>query len=410
MPHALGNDDFVPVILGTNLNAYNQARSLHEAFGVRSLALGRAALRETAHSKIVEVRAYREFDDPEFIVETLQEIAREFAGRKLLLYPDIEYYATVVLENRDRLADFLIPLVSSELADQIMTKTDFYATCERLGVPHPRSVIVAPEDAQERLGGDLPFSFPVVVKPSNTDTYPRLQFAGKQKIYVVKDRRELESVVSRIFAAGYEDEIVVQEFIAGDESVMQVANTYSDASGRLRFVSVGQVALTEYDPALIGNNNAIISTADEALTESLQTLLDGLGYVGYANFDIMFDRRDGTSQLLEINLRQGATSFYTMAGKGNITRCAVDDLVYGKQLPWTVVGIERLWINLPLIIALIFIPKSMRGAALRALRRPAVHTLRYRRDFSPRRAIEVARIDLRQTLAYFKYFRTRNAR
>ena len=52
-----GNADFVPVILGTHIGAYNIARCLHEAYGVRSLALGRIALRETAHSAIVDVRA-----------------------------------------------------------------------------------------------------------------------------------------------------------------------------------------------------------------------------------------------------------------------------------------------------------------------------------------------------------------
>ena len=62
--------DFVPVILGTGLGAYNLARSLHEAFGVRSIALGRYALRETAHSRIVEVRVRRDFDDEQIIVAT----------------------------------------------------------------------------------------------------------------------------------------------------------------------------------------------------------------------------------------------------------------------------------------------------------------------------------------------------
>ena len=77
----LGNDDFVPVILGTNLNAYNISRSLHEAYGVRSLALGRFAVRETADSTIVEVRARADFADADVIVSVLDEVAREFPDR-----------------------------------------------------------------------------------------------------------------------------------------------------------------------------------------------------------------------------------------------------------------------------------------------------------------------------------------
>ena len=60
-----GDADFLPVVLGTNLNTYNIARSLHEAYGVRTLALGRAALRETASSAIVDVRTFPDLDEPD---------------------------------------------------------------------------------------------------------------------------------------------------------------------------------------------------------------------------------------------------------------------------------------------------------------------------------------------------------
>lgn len=404
-----GNDTFVPIILGTNVNAYNIARSLHEAFGVRSLALGRAPLLETARSKIIDVRTYRDFDQPEVIVATLKRLAAELPGRRRLLISNIEFYTNVLIEHRAELEeDYIIPIVDAGLAARLMNKTDFYRTCAEFGVPHPETTIVRPGAQGEDVGEDLSFPYPVILKPSNTDTYPQISFEGKQKVYLIASPAELRAMVTTIFAAGYDDDLIVQEYLAGDETVMRVANTYSDQHGRMRFLSVGQVALTEYNPREVGNNNAIISIRDDELAESIRTLLDGVGYVGTANFDVMVDRRDGTSKILEVNLRQGATSYYTMAAGGNLTRCLVDDLVDGQELTETVTTAERLWLNVPYPVVLAFAPRALRARIRAAARNGgSVHTLRYRADRSLARRLIIARIDLRHTLDYLRYARVR---
>lgn len=403
-----GNSDFVPILLGTSTNAYNMARSLHEAFGVRTLALGRSAVRETAHSQIMDVRAYRDFDDPAFIVRTLRELAKEFPGRKLLLIPNIEFYTNVVLENRAELEeDFIVPLADATLAARVMHKSTFARTCAELGVPHPATRVVEPGPVAADLGDDLPFDFPVILKPANTDIYPRLKFEGKQKVYLAQDAAELRTLVAKIFAAGYDDDLIVQEYLAGDESVMQVANTFSDRSGTMRFFSLGQITLGEPDPGLVGNYNAIVTTSDDAVLASVRTLLDGLGYVGPANFDIMLNRRTGEPMILELNLRPGAASYYTMAAGGNLIRCFVDELVYGRELADTVTREERLWLNVPYPLALTYAPKALRPRMRAAAKKGRTHTLRYSADRSPARRLELARIGLRNTIDFVKYGRTR---
>ena len=141
MTRVYGDADFLPVVLGTNLNTYNIARSLHEAYGVRTLALGRAALRETASSAILDVRAYRDFDEPARIVEVLREIAAEFPDRKRLLIANIELYTNVVLAHRDELAElYLIPLTDAATAEKLMTKSRFARTCAELA-PEEKNAI-----------------------------------------------------------------------------------------------------------------------------------------------------------------------------------------------------------------------------------------------------------------------------
>lgn len=401
--------DFVPVILGTGLGAYNLARSLHEVFGVRSVALGRHALRETAHSRIVTVRTRRDFDDEQVILADLRALAQELAqshpGAPLLLLPTIEHYTNVVLRHRDELDElYLVPLPDAATAARVMNKTDFYATCRALGVPHPESLVVDAAAVDDpHLGEDLPFGYPVILKPSDTDLYPRLRFEGHQKVYLLDDAAALREIARTIYAAGYVGELIIQEYLAGDESVMRVANSYSDRDGRVRFVSVGQVALSEYNPDLVGNNNAIVTVPGPDIADSVRTLLDGIGYHGFANVDVMLDRRTGLSKVLEVNLRPGATAFYTMAAGGNLARCAADELVRGHHVsPFTTTA-ERLWLNVPYAVARWFVPASTRATLRRAARAGRVHTLRYAPDLSLRRRLDIARIDLRHTLDYVKF-------
>ncbi|NYI39913.1 carboxylate--amine ligase [Demequina lutea] len=402
-----GNEEFLPILLGTGVGAYNIARSLHEEFGVRSLALGRVALRETRNSRIIDVRASNEFDDPDEIVRQLHALADEFPGRTLLLIGTVEYYVNVLIDHREELGDrFVIPLVDRELADQLINKTDFYATCDALGVPHPRTVVLTPDARGDAgLGDDLPFAYPVILKPSNTDVYPRLRFEGKQKIYLLDDAAAVREVAERIFAAGYQDDLLVQEYLEGDESVMRVANTYSDRNGQLTFVSVGQVVLADHDPGMVGNYDAILSVDDPDLIASLGTLLNAVHYTGSANFDVMRDRRDGVSKVLELNVRQGGASYYAMAAGGNIPARIVQDWIYGKPTPYAATTQERLWLNLPYPLAVIYAPRGLRSRVRAAGRKGAKHTLWYRPDMSPTRLVDVLRVDARHALSTIKYAR-----
>ena len=85
----------------------------------------------------------------------------------------------------------------------------------------------------------------MILKPADTDVYRRIAFAGKQKVYLIPDADQLRAIAGRILAAGYDDDLVVQENLAGDEAVIRVTNTYSDRTRTMRFLSVGQIALTE---------------------------------------------------------------------------------------------------------------------------------------------------------------------
>lgn len=399
-----GDADYVPIVLGTGLNTYAVARSLHEAFGVRTLAIGRFPLRETADSAIIDVRTFRDLNRPERVIEVLEELAVEFAGRTLLLIANVEYYISIVMDHRERLErNFTIPLVPAEVAERLLNKADFYRTCDELGVAHPVTRVFGQADVAAGLPHGLPFAFPVIVKPSDTDIWGRMHFTGKEKVYLADDAAELQRIADTIYAAGYEDELIVQEYLAGGDSVMRVVNTYSDRKGTMRALSAAQIVLSVRNPETLGNYNAVATVHDAALTEQIRHLLDSVGYVGPANFDVMIDRRTGESKLLEVNLRLGAASYYSTAAGVNLPACIVDDFVHGKEIAERVSTEQRLWVNVPRWAVRAFVARGARDVVAAARRNGVSHTLRYRGDGSMARRLSAARVSWRHALDLVKH-------
>ena len=119
---------------------------------------------------------------------------------------------------------------------------------------------------------------------------------------------------------------------------------------------------------------------------SLDELYAAIGYVGFSNFDIKYDQRDGKYKAFEINTRQGRSNYYVTGSGHNIARYLVGDLVEGKDLPLTVVESRSLWRMLPRRLAFKFIPKRYHQE-LRALIRAGAdrHSMEYRPDYTAKR-------------------------
>lgn len=152
---------------------------------------------------------------------------------------------------------------------------------------------------------DLPFGFPVAVKPANSVEYLHVDFPGRKKAFILHTPEELAHVVSAIYGAGYGSELIIQDFIPGSDANMRVLNAYVDHDHHVRMMVLGHVLLADPTPEAIGNYAAIIPDYNEGFCLKIKSFLESIGYEGVANFDIKFDPRDGEYKLFEINLRQG---------------------------------------------------------------------------------------------------------
>ena len=100
-------------------------------------------------------------------------------------------------------------------------------------------------------------------------------------------------MLNNLRTSTYDGKFIFQDFIPGDDSNMYVLTCYCDKNSKVKFYALGHVLLEEHAPGAIGNHAAIINEVNENIFAQAQRLLEHVKYVGYANFDIKYDVRDG---------------------------------------------------------------------------------------------------------------------
>ena len=323
---------FIPIVLGTDINAYGVARSLHEVYGVHSYAFGVKALRFTRASKIIDVEVHEDFDTDAGFLRVLESVAQRFSeqNKPLLLISCSDGYTALIVKHKHELEkNFVFNYIDYDLQKKLENKINFYQICQDYGLDYPATKIITKKTKNDL---DLGLTFPVGLKADDSIEFARMNFEGKKKFYKINTRDELEHVVNTIYNEGYHGKLVVQDFIPGNSSAMYVLNAYVDSCGKVSMMCLGKCLLDECLPYEIGNYNALLTMGDQALYDRYARFLQDIGYRGIANFDLKYDVRDHTYKVFEINLRQGRSSYYMTAGGCNFMHYVVEDLIEHKHL------------------------------------------------------------------------------
>lgn len=399
------NQDFLPVLLGSDMNVYGMARSFHEAYGYKSVAVGKGILLPCMNSKIVQVLCVEpRLEEDAVFVETLLEFARRWPGMKLLLVPCGDNYIRMLVRNQARLRDaYLFACIDEELLMRLSIKERFYEVCAEHGFAFPKTVTCTPDNYQTIR---LPFDFPVVIKPSNSVAYWNCRFPHKKKVFIANDREEFDAILAAIYGSSYRDPLILQEFIPGDDSKMRVMNCFSGRDRKVKLIALGNAVLEEHSPEGIGSYAAIISGCDPALAAQMKDFLEDIGYVGFANFDMKLDERDGQYKLFEMNLRQGRSAYFVTAAGYNLARWLAEDVVYHKELPLTVATNQVLYTIIPPKIIFHYCPDPVVKAQARQLIKAgkAINSYYYERDKSLKRWLMFRRNQLNYYKKYRRYF------
>ena len=393
---------FVTLLLGNDINVYSVARAFHEAYGLRSTSIGKKAGAPCADSKIIDQYTEPDINDPDVFVKSVNDFA-EKQTKTVLLIGCGDNYVRLIAENKDRLAKNVIaPYGSGEQLNSLMDKEKFYQLCDKHGIDYPATYVCTKNTMEVAPDFDAPY----ILKPCNGPEYFAHPFEGQKKVFKLDSLQELRETVAAVYNSGYKDNLIIQDFIPGDDTYMRVLTNYSDKNGNVKLMCLGHVLLEEHTPYGIGNHAVIINEYDRELMEKFKTLLEEIGYTGFSNFDIKYDQRDNKFKVFEINVRQGRSNFYVTGAGYNIAEYVVRDHILCEDLGETVYADkENLWLVVPEKVAYDYIkPLEYRTRMKSLARNGAIVTpLFYKHDNNPGRLLRLVKQHTSHFVKYKKY-------
>lgn len=397
--------DLLPVLLGSDANVYGMARSFYMEYGVTSLAIGKGALAATANSRLVKMAVVEpNLEDDAVFVRTLTDFAKAHTGKTLVLVSCGDNYTGLMARARAALEPYYkFACPTPELVAELDTKEFFYQACERHGLSYPRTFGCTNENYKTV---ELPFPFPCIIKASNSVAYWNCRFPHKKKVFVAYNKEEFDAITAAIYSSSYQDNLVLQEYIPGDDNCMRVLNCYSGLDHKVKLMALGRPLLEEQTPEGIGNYAAIMNVRDDELMEKMKAFLEDVGWEGFSNFDMKYDARDGKYKLFEMNPRQGRSSFFVTASGYNLAKWLVEDVVEHKEQGLTIADAHHLWMIAPAgIIKKYLKDEALLAEAKELMRQGKVsHQLFCKEDAGLKRRIWYIKNQLNNYRKYKRYF------
>ena len=397
--------EFIPVILGSDINTYSVARAFYEEYQIKSVVIGKYKSGPSNGSFMIDYIEDVHIDQTETFLKRMNQLSEKYPKKKIILLGAGDNYINMIAKERSQLPDnVIVPFVSYEQMNQLQKKDYFYALCEEVGVDYPDTLLISREMG---LDFDVPFEYPVILKSSESIHYWEYPFEGQEKVYIIDNREELNKTTEKIYASGYPEKLIVQDMIPGNDEYMYVLTSYSDQSGKVVMMCLGNVLLEEHTPLGKGNHAVIITEQNKELMKQAREFLESINYVGFSNFDIKYDYRDGKYKFFEINTRQGRSNYYVTASGFNVARYLVEDYIYNHQMDLELSKDPYLWTVVPNRVALKYVKQEENVKRLKQLMDEGkeVNPLFYKPDNGIYRRLRMIKATLSHYSKFKKYYK-----
>ena len=345
--------NFRILILGSDANAYYMARCYYEATSKKAHLIGKEKLAFTKYSNILTVQYNPNLWQEDIFVNIVNNYAKSYITDLILLVSTNETYSKLIAKNQSKLLSNLIyPKQNLKVLETLINKELFYKTYKNQKLDFPETYFY---DLNDNL---LPIlNYPLILKPADVVNYNHLKFTGKHKIYKINNDEELQNVLKKIKDSGYQDKIILQEYIPGDDSYLYDSVVYVDSNHKVKVISFAQIGLQEHTLSMVGNAATLIngySTFQDApikqMKDKIIKFMEKIDYVGFAEIDMKYDKRSKSFKVLEINARQGRSSYYISKLGANLILVMANDLINKQNLPLLDLNNE---------VLLSFVPKSI---------------------------------------------------
>lgn len=226
-----------------------------------------------------------------------------------LVVPLVDFSAKVLSENKEELSKYAkIATNDIEVFKKSSDKLYVMSICQKNGIPCPKTLTNATSIDSIK---DFNFSYPIVVKPRSG--YGARGFHIFDSFEDTKKFFEREHLVS---------DYVIQECIPQTDSNMALS-LFIDKRGNVK--STYEYCSRRWFPLKGGTgtlNELVDRPEDIAVCAKLAGILELKGLVGV---DMIFDKRDGVSKVIEINPRSLACSKIGFCGNVNQAKLILEN-------------------------------------------------------------------------------------
>ena len=241
-------------------------------------------------------------DEPEQLYRRLLEIAAEHGhGQKPVIFPTRDFDVVFLHDYREGLGHhYLLPQPGDSAIIRMMDKFELAGVAGQLGIATPTTVRCSSAVDIDQQIPEL--RFPQIVKPRFAYQWRRSglwEKVGAQKAIIVETAEELRSLYLRLAEAT--QEVLLQEYIPGDDSDIVVCCCYIDEDGE----SIGHFTARKLrqNPPLIGTGSVVEATEVAPVIAPSVELLRAFAYSGLAEVEYKYDKATDTYFLIEINPR-----------------------------------------------------------------------------------------------------------
>jgi len=337
--------------------------------------------------------------EPETLFRRLKEIDTQYPESKKIVLSSTDNLVELMINHKEDFPEgWIVPYVDKDVFYRSTNTASFYAICEEIGVPYPKTLVI--NDYEE----NLPFDFPIIIKPTDSMKFHAIEYPGKEKVYICKDAATYKKIIHDMKANGYDADIVLQEYIPGDDSLVGVATVYSShKTGEVKVVSFGQTLLEDHTPSAIGNHLVILTRKEDQIVRDVKKLVKATSWTGFSNFDVKFDTRDQTYKFFELNARLGRSNYYVTAAGKNTAEYYVKDFIENTPIEFSVADEEILYSAVPKRLLLQNLSSKEDIQKVRQLYRAhkVYHPLRSKDETNIKRKLYVNMA----TMNYFKKFK-----
>ena len=405
-------NDIKVLIIGTDINAYYMSRCYHELTGKKADLIGKAPMAFTSVSNITNIKIEDNLWNNDVFVETLINYAKEQKSKeKILLIGTNDNYVKLIIENKSLLEKYYVfNYPDINIVNNLLIKENFYETYKNMGLDMPKTYIYKCNQNDDINKIKKYFKeYPIIIKPSDGVEYHHLE-ETLDKVYKAKSEEELEQIILKIEKAGYKNNLIIQEFIPGDDSALFDSIFYVGKNKKAQIATFAQIGLQEHTPTGIGNCTVLVNGFDEhgykeELVYKLKEFLEKIGYQGFCEFDMKYDSRDGKYKVLEINPRQSRSGYYVAACGHNLVQYLIDDLIFNKEKEFKIIKEKLVLSFVPKKIIKKYIEnKKLKKEINKIIKnKKIVNPLKYNKDNSFKRKLYLLYRDFNYLKKYKKY-------